>query len=109
MNKIFYDHLINIKEVIDELDHYELEVEEREELVAIIDETFHQHTLEIILTHLPSEHHQEFLDKFHQAPHDLQLFDFLKELTEIDIEEAIKGQAEKVKKEIFKDIKKAKK
>ncbi|HUV72498.1 MAG TPA: hypothetical protein VMW25_05835 [Clostridia bacterium] len=109
MNKIFYDHLINIKEIVGELDNYELEVEEREELVAIIDETFHQHTLEIILTHLPSEYHQEFLDKFHQAPYDSQLLDFLREMMEIDIEEAIKGQAEKIKKEILKDIKKAKK
>lgn len=109
MSKIFYDHFLNIKEIVDELDNYELEIEEKEELTAIIDETFHHYTLDIILTNLPQERHQEFLSKFHQSPHNSQLLDFLKEVAETDIEEAIKAEAEKIKKEIFEEIRKSRK
>jgi hypothetical protein len=107
MTKVFYDHLIDIEEVLGELENYEIETEEREEIRIIIDETFHHQTINIILTHLPTQHHQNFLDRFHQSPHDQELLVFLKEQIEADIEEEIKKQAQKIKKEILADIKKS--
>ncbi|MGI5826253.1 MAG: hypothetical protein ACOX50_02470 [Patescibacteria group bacterium] len=106
MSKVFYDHLLNIEEVLSELENYEIEVEEREEIHIIIDETFYHQTIDIILTYLPPEHHQSFLDRFNQSPHDEELLTFLKEQIENDIEEEIKKQAAKIKKEILAAIKK---
>jgi len=108
MAKIFYDHLIKIEEVTVELDNYELTLEEREEFISLIDETLHNHTLNVILSHLPQQHHENFLSMFHKEPHKPELLDFLKKETLVDIEEKIRGEAEIVKKEILAEIKKAK-
>lgn len=107
MTKIFYDHLINIEAVWGEFENYEIELEEREEIEIIIDETFHHQIMGIILTYLPSEFHQTFLDRFYQSPFDKELLGFLKKQIKVDIEEEIKKQAEKIKKEILSDIKKS--
>jgi len=108
MAKIFYDHLIKIEEVTAELDNYELTVEEKEEYISLIDETLHNHTLNVILSHLPKQHHKNFLSMFYQGPHRSELLDFLKKETLVDIEEKISEEAGKVKKEILAEIKKAK-
>lgn len=107
MAKIFYDHLIKIEEVTVELDNYELTIEEREEFVSLIDEILHHHTLNVILTHLPKHRHETFLSMFHKEPHKPELLDFLQKETTTNIEEEIKNQAEKVKKDLLAEIKKA--
>lgn len=108
MAKIFYDHLIKIDEITIELDKYELTIEEREEFVSIIDETFHHRVLAVILTYLPAEHHQNFLSMFHASPHRPELLDFLKKLSSADIEDKIKEEVIKIKKELLADIRKSK-
>jgi hypothetical protein len=107
MSKIFYDHLIRIEEVIVELDGDSLEATEKEELISLIDDTFHHHTLNLILSQLPPEHHEKFLSRFHEAPHDPELLAFLKETIKDDVEELIRTEAAKIKKEILEDIKKS--
>lgn len=107
MSKIFYDYLIKIEEVLVELDGQELQVEERTELINLIDDTFHHHTLSLILSHLPTEHHEKFLARFHDSPQDPELLNFLKETITDDVEELIRKEAEKIKKEILKDIKRS--
>jgi hypothetical protein len=107
MPKIFYDYLIRIEEITAELDGQELEITEKEEIINLIDDTFHHHTLNLILSRLPKEHHEHFLTCFHEAPHDPKLLCFLKETVADDIEELIRAEAEKIKKEILKDIKKS--
>lgn len=108
MSKIFYDHLIKIEEVTIELDNYELTIEEKSEFISLIDETLHNHTLEVILTSISKNLREDFLSMFHQAPHKLELLDFLKKEAP-DIEEKIKNCAEKIKKNILVEIKKSKK
>lgn len=106
MTKIFYDHLTRICEVTDELNRHKISVEEREELIALVDENIHQRMLDVILKNLPKEKHEDFLIKFHHKPHDPNLLDYLvKEIK--DIEKIILGEAEKIKKEILKEIKNA--
>ncbi|MBI4058909.1 hypothetical protein HY404_01570 [Candidatus Microgenomates bacterium] len=107
MAKIFYDHLIVIDEVEDELNNLEMEREEKEEIQQLIDETIHHRVLGCILDHLPREHHEEFLEKFHQTPYDEQIIIFLQEKTprEIDIEEKIKEAVAELKKELLAEIK----
>ncbi len=104
MGKIFYDHLIVREEIIRELEGYEMQAVERDELIQLVDETLHHHTLDVILTHLPKEKHREFLEKFHKAPHDQALLDYLKTETGIDIEGEIKKRAADTKKELLEEI-----
>ena len=107
MTKIFYDHLIKIEEITVELDNYELTVEERDEFISLVDETLHNHTLNIILSLLPKEFHEDFLSMLNQKPDSLELLDFLEKQTQVDVKEKISTEAKKVKQEILKDIKKA--
>ncbi len=109
MAKIFYDHLVLREEVIAELDRYNIAVEEREELVRLVDETLHHQVLEVILTHLPKEKHKEFLTRFHQAPHDEKLINYLKSETQVDIETEIQKTAQKTKKQLLSEIKRSRK
>lgn len=108
MSNLFFDHLILLEEVAGELDAYELDVQEKEELVGLIDQTLHHHTLNVIFNFLPNEKHPEFVEKFRQNPHDQALLEYLKQEIKIDIESEIKKQAQRVKKEILQEISKAK-
>lgn len=105
MSKIFYDHLIIIEEVEEILRG--VEPEEKEELHRLVDEIIHHRVLGCILDHLPRKHHDEFLGRFHQAPYDESLIDYLQEKTakEIDIEAKIKEEVGKLKKELLQELK----
>ncbi len=105
--KLFYDHLIVKEEITAELEGVSLE--EREELLRLVDEHLDHRILNVILTHLPSEKHEHFLTSFHKAPHDKKLLEWLKKEIEADIEEKIRQEGEIVKKEILAEIKRAKK
>lgn len=102
--KVFYDHLVIREEITEELDRYELTIDEREEIVRLVDETLHHHVLDVILTHLPKEKHQKFLAEFHKAPHDPKLLEDLKNDFS-DIEEKISDEAKRIKKELLAEIK----
>lgn len=110
MAKLFYDHLIVLEEVENALKSEKLDSEEREELHQLIDEIIHHRVLGCILDHLPREHHEEFLDRLHQAPYDESLIGYLQEKTpsEVDMEEEIKEEVGKLKEELLVEIKKKK-
>ncbi len=109
MKKIFYDHLIVIEEINAIFDLHGIPPAEQKELIEIIDKTMHHEILGAILTHLPREHHEEFLIRFHSSPHDASLMTFLAERTSIDIEKEIFKAANAVKKKVIKEIEAAKK
>jgi len=92
MSKVYYDYLI----VLDDVDKYIKDVAEtegeRHELWQIVDEIVHHKVLECVLDNLPKEYHEEFLNKFEEAPHDLSLMDYLKEKISDNIEELIKQE-----------------
>lgn len=106
MTKIFYDHLTITEELIFELDGFQIDQIEREEIIRLVDENIHHRVLDIILKKLPKEKHEEFLTKFHNNPGDNKLLDELKKDI-ADIEKLISEEASKVKKEILKEIKNA--
>lgn len=108
MTKLFYDHLVVIEDIVAVLDEHELSREEREQLLETIDETLHHHIMDVILTYLPREHHEIFLEKLTAKPHHPELLAFVQEKTAIDIEREIKKTAERIKKKILKDIEEAK-
>ncbi len=105
----FYDHLVILDEIISELDAYDLPADERAEILGLIHHTTHQHLLNVILNHLPREHHEPFLTKFQKTPHDPELLAFLKREIKADIESEIKIQAARIKKEILAEITKSRK
>ncbi|MBI2405554.1 hypothetical protein HYV21_00665 [Candidatus Microgenomates bacterium] len=110
MSKLFYDHLIIFEEVEEAIRNEELEPEEREELHQLIDEMLHHRVLGCILDHLPREHHEEFLERFHETPYDEGLIVYLQEKTlkDLDIEEKIKEAVEQLKQELLLELKKKK-
>ena len=108
MNRKFYDNLIIRQDLIAELDLHALDPEECDELIEIIDQTFHHHILDLILTHLPRERHEEFLIQFYSAPHNPELLNYLKSHVS-DIEDKITTHASQIKSEILSDIRKSKK
>lgn len=102
--KIFYDHLLILNEVDQEIKTKAKTHEEREELWGLVDEIIHHKLMGCVLDKLPRQHHPEFLDKFHQAPHDTCLFEFLTEKIGEDIEEFLKAEVSKLKTEILHEI-----
>lgn len=109
MTKIFYDHLIKFEEITEELGRYELDAVEMEEIIRIADETIHINVLDVILTHLPKEKHEEFLIKFHDRPSDVTLIEYLEKEAHPEIQKKIAEVAQKVKEEIKAEIKRSKK
>lgn len=107
MSKIWYDHLIIREEITAVIASHHLPPEEAKELTELVDQILHHHTLNIILNHLPREHHAEFIDRFSAKPHDPQLLQFVQEKVTVNISLEIKKQADRVKKEIISDIKKS--
>lgn len=108
MSKVFYDHLVVLKEVEVELTSHSFTSGEKHEVHQMIEETVHFRVMGRILDHLPHEHHSEFLELFHKAPYHRGVLDFLKEKVE-DIEEAIKDEIMVLEKELLEDIGKGKK
>ena len=109
MAKVFYDHLIKFEEITEELGRYELDVVEMEEIIRLADETIHINVLDVILTHLPKEKHEEFLIRFHDAPHKKTLIDYLEKEAHPEIQKKISEAAEKTKRELLNEIRRSKK
>lgn len=101
--KFFYQKLVTITDIKNLLENQDLALEEKEELLILTKDTLHHRIIETVLTHLPEEHHQDFLTAFTEKPHDKGILGFLKEKVE-DIEEKIIEIVEKVKQEILADL-----
>ncbi|OGY09042.1 MAG: hypothetical protein A2782_00960 [Candidatus Blackburnbacteria bacterium RIFCSPHIGHO2_01_FULL_43_15b] len=104
MSKLFYDHLIILEEVEIELGKLELDRDEKRELEELIEETLHHRVLDRVLSELPRVHHEEFLQRFAETPHDPCLIGYLNKKIEQSVEEHIQDEVKKMKKEIMADI-----
>ena len=108
MSSIFYDHLIILDEIDAEIKATAQSQGEKEELWQIVDETVHHRVMDAILSHLPREVHEEFLEKFAKSPHDRKLISYLREKIKDDIERIIHEEIAKLKKELLQEIHKKK-
>ena len=97
--KIFYDEIIQIGELMTHIQHLEIDTQEKEELAQMVDETVHHEMLSVILTHLPEEHHEEFLERFQAKPHDPSLLEYLKVKVE-GIEEKLEKKGKEIREKI---------
>jgi hypothetical protein len=104
MSKLFFDHLLVLDEVDVEIRKTASSKEEREDLEVLVDEIVHHRILCCLLTKLPREHHEEFLSKFHQAPFDGRLIDYLNGKTGEDIEKTIKKEIESIQRELLSEL-----
>ncbi len=109
MTKVFFDHLVQIDDVIEALDMYSIEEEERRELEILIDEIIHHHVLNLVLSRLPQDRHAEFISHITDRPHDISIWVYINQHAGNQIEEEVRSVTKKVKEDLKKEIHKAKK
>ena len=99
MKQTFYNHLVDLSDIEEYLRQQELAEEEQAELIVMVKETIHYRVVTEILTHLPQEHHEWFLEEYTQVPHHEGFLEKLKEVIG-DIEDKISQVIHRVKQEI---------
>lgn len=105
MSKIFYDHLIDLSTVEKEIKKNIKDPEERAEIYKLVDEIVHHRIVGCILDELPKSHHNEFLTKLSDRPHDDNLFIYLKEKLSVDVEQFIRREMYDIGSELLQLIK----
>lgn len=90
MSKTYYDNLLDLNKVDKVVTGVAGSHDEKLELWQIVDEIVHHKVMGCVLDNLPKEHHDEFLEKFYQAPYDERLLVYLKDKIKKDIVEIIK-------------------
>ena len=105
MSKVFYDKLVALENIDKEINKLVDSKEEKEELWHIIDEYVHHRVMGCILTNLHHDHHEEFLSRFVDTPHDEGLFNFLKEKISGDFEEFLAKEVNMIKQELMEIVK----
>ncbi len=104
MSKLFYDHILELEELEVQLRDIVETEEERHELWHLIDDIIHHEVLGCIFDHLPYDHHEEFLTKFHEAPYDEGLIIFVNEKAGIDIENLLLKRINELQEDLLKDF-----
>jgi len=105
MSRIFYDRLIVLEDFGREVKKKTSSKEEEFEIWELVDNILSHKVMDIVLEKLPLKHHDEFIEKFLEAPFDETLFDYLKEKIEDNIEEVIKQEIGTLAYELLEDIK----
>lgn len=105
MSRIFYDRLIVLEDFGREVKKKTSSKEEEFEIWELVDNILSHKVMDIILEKLPLKHHDEFIEKFLEAPFDETLFDYLKEKIEDNIEEVIKQEIGDLAYQMLEDIK----
>lgn len=101
MSIIFYDRLIVLKGLNNKIIKLTGSSEEKQELWQMVEEIIHHKVLGCCLTHLPKKHHHEFLEMFHDRPHDQKLLKFLDEKTKKDMKKIIKAEIKNLTKDLL--------
>jgi len=105
MSKVFYDRLIVLEDFGKEVKKKASSKEEELEIWNLVDNILGHKVMDMILEKLPLKHHDEFIEKFLDAPFDETLFDFLKEKIGDNIEEIIKAEIGDLAYGLLEDIK----
>lgn len=108
MSKVFFDYLIVLDDVNSVIHESAQTNEEKQELWNLVDNLVNHKVMETILDNLPAEKRNVFLERFSLTPHDEAIIHYLQENIKDDIEEIIKAEIEKLKKEILAEISKKK-
>lgn len=101
MSILFFEHLIVIEGLDKKIKKVSSSNEEMQELWRYVEELIHTKVLDCCLGNLPKKHHPEFLEKFHKAPHDLGLLEYLNQKIGKDVEKLIRKEIKKLSKELL--------
>lgn len=104
---VFYDHLVGLDELHQELMVLNLPAQEHYQLLNLIDSTLNHEILAVCLDCLPIEHHESFILQFSKEPNDQSLLIHLKNMDPA-IEEKIATKSTQVKEKLKEDIRKVK-
>lgn len=106
MSKLFFDHLVEFKEIDKKIKQVAQTGVEREELWVLVDEIVHHKVMGCILDKLAKGDHEEFLHIFHKSPHDTELiFSYLKTKVGEDVEQVLKDEIDKLSQDLVRDLK----
>lgn len=106
MSKVFYDKLLTLDKLDREIRKVAKTPEEREEVWQLVDEIIHHKAMGCILENLPQDDHEEFLDLFHESPHNEELlFSYLKGKVGKNIEEVLRGELGSLASELLTELK----
>ena len=104
MAPLFFDHLV-IKTEIIELVNQKAEPENQKgKALQLVDDILYQGIIDHILEKLHPHHHDTFLTQVHERPYDPELLAYLKKHIGPDIEDDIRQAANKIVKQILKDL-----
>jgi len=77
--KPFYHPLIKTEKICLQLEKTNLQGEEYKEVLCLVEETINTRAVSALLNKLPEEKHETFMEKFSEAPHSEELWDFFGE------------------------------
>jgi hypothetical protein len=104
MSRVFYDHLLELENLSSHINEICETEEERVELWHIIDEIIHHRVLGCVLDHLSIEHHEPFVERFKNEPHNEELIVFINGKIEHDIEEKIMENVKILQEELLREL-----
>lgn len=105
MSILFYDHLIDKRQLHIHVESLEAPEEKKGKLKQLIDDILHSKLIHFVLDKLPSKKHKTFLSKLESTPYDPQLLEYLKEHIDEEIERQLQEEFARIEKLILKDIK----
>lgn len=104
MAPLFFDHLIIKTEIIEYLEKTSEEENNKGKALQLVDDILYQGVINHILEKLDPTHHHTFLCQVHERPYDPELIGYLKENIGPSIEDDIRREANKIVKQILKDL-----
>jgi len=103
MSELFFDPLINLKNLHGKIRALSLAGDELQEVEEQIDELIQHRVVEVILDLLHEDHHHTFITYLHEQPNNPEVLSWLKEQIE-DIENQISTAITKLEKELIAEL-----
>jgi len=104
MAPLFFDHLVIKTEIVELINQKPEPENQKGKALQLIDDILYQGIINHVLERLHPQHHITFLTQVHERPYDPELLAYLKEHIGPDIEEDIRTAANKMVKQILKDL-----
>lgn len=104
MAPLFFDHLVIKTEIIELVNKKSEPENQKGKALQLIDDILYEGIIEHILEKLNPKHHNTFLNQVNERPYDPELITYLKGNIGPDIEEEIRTAANKIVKQIIKDL-----
>ena len=104
MAPLFYDHLVIKTQIIELINQKQEPENQKGKAIQLVDDIIYEDIIASILEKLDSHKHAAFLSQVQDRPYDPELISYLKEHIGPDIEDNIRREADKVVKNILKDL-----